>query len=158
MKTKLILSILPLALLTSCANSQGEVFGRKADTGALLGGMAGAIIGAYNGNVAKGALIGAGAGLAAGAVADANDARQTQPTPPSPPPPSPEIHSSDIVVKDAPVVVVETPVVIDERIWVGNDVWIYSYRGFRGPNGHIRYQSRIPFHRTFIRGGIGYRR
>lgn len=153
---KLILSVVSLLTLTSCANSQGDVFGRKADTGALLGGMAGAIIGAYNGNVAKGALIGAGAGLAAGAVADANDARQPQL--PSPPPPSPEIHSSDIVVKEAPMVIVETPVIIDERIWVGNDVWIYSYHGFRGPNGHIRYESRIPFHRKFIRGGIGYRR
>lgn len=146
-----------LLLLSSCANSQGEVFGRKADTGALLGGMAGAIIGAYNGNAAKGALIGAGAGLAAGAVADANDARQ-QPAPATPPPPPSEVRSSEVVVRDTPVVVVETPIIIDERIWVGNDVWIYSYRGFRGPNGHVRYQSHIPFHRRFIRGGLGIRR
>lgn len=141
-----------LLLLSSCANSQGEVFGRKADTGALLGGMAGAIIGAYNGNAAKGALIGAGAGLAAGAVADANDARQ-QPAPATPPPPPSEVHASEVVVRDTPIVLVETPIIIDERIWVGNDVWIYSYRGFRGPNGHVRYESRIPFHRRFIRGG-----
>ena len=156
MKTKILLTILPLAFLTSCANSQGEVFGRKADAGAIVGGMIGTVVGAYNGNPVKGALIGAGLGLGAGAVADANDARQQQG--PVPPPPSPEIHSSDIIVKDAPVVVVETPVIIDERIWVGNDLWIYSYRGFRDVLGHIRYQNRVPFHRVFVRGGIGYRR
>lgn len=137
-----------LLLLSSCANSQGDVFGRKADTGALLGGMAGAIIGAYNGNVAKGALIGAGAGLAAGAVADANDARQNIPMPPIPPPPAPDV----VVREQASTIIVETPVVIEERIWAGNDLWIVSYRGMRAPNGHIRYVNHIPFHRRFIRG------
>lgn len=159
MKTKILLSILPLVLLTSCANSQGEVFGRKADAGAIIGGMAGTVIGAYNGNPLKGALIGAGAGLAAGAIADANDARQSPPPSiPAPPPPSAEVHSADVMVRETPVVVVETPVIIDERIWVGNDLWIYSYHGFRSPSGHIRYQNHVPFHRKFIRGGIGFRR
>lgn len=159
MRTKILLTILPLALLTSCANSQGQTFGRNADAGALLGGLAGAIIGAHNGNVWKGAAIGAGAGLAAGAIADANDARQqpAQPLPPAPPPPASEIHSTDVVIREVPTVIVETPIIIDERIWVGNDVWIYSYRGFRGPNGHVRYESRIPFHRRFIHGGVGHR-
>ena len=43
---KIIVSITAILMLTSCANSQGDVFGRKADTGALLGGMVGAIVGA----------------------------------------------------------------------------------------------------------------
>lgn len=77
MKTKLLLAILPLVLLTSCANSRGDVFGRKADAGAIIGGMAGTVIGAYNGNAIKGALIGAGVGLGAGAIADANEDRKS---------------------------------------------------------------------------------
>jgi hypothetical protein len=149
---KLIIPIMSLLMLTSCANSQGDVFGRKADTGALLGGMAGAIIGAYNGNVAQGALIGAGAGLAAGAVADANDARV-------------EKQQKEVVVVNAEpprtaqpqteVVVVDRPIVIEERIWVGPDLWIYSYHGYRDRWGRVHYRNHIPFHR---RPSWGHRR
>lgn len=153
----LTISLVTLLAFTGCTNTNGQVFGDKADKGALLGGLAGAVIGAHNGNALKGALIGTGAGLAAGAIADANDARQ-QPTPVPPPPPIPAQGTAEVVVKEAPVVVVETPVIIDERIWVGNDLWIYSYHGYRNSQGHVRYQTHVPFHRRFIRGGIGFHR
>lgn len=140
---KLIIPIVLSLLLTSCANSQGDVFGRKADTGALVGGMVGAMIGAHNGNVAKGALIGAGTGLLAGAVADANDART-------------ETKKEVVVVNNEPpraaqsqteVVVVERPVIIEERVWTGPDLWIYSYHGYRDRWGHVHYRTHVPFHR-----------
>jgi hypothetical protein len=141
---KTIIPIISLLMLTSCANSQGDVFGRKADAGALLGTAAGAMIGAYNGNVAKGALIGAGVGLAAGAVADANDARTQN-------------QQKEVVVVNAEppraaqgqseVVVVQRPIVIEERVWVGPDLWIYSYHGYRDRFGRIHYRNHVPFHR-----------
>jgi uncharacterized membrane protein YebE (DUF533 family) len=141
---KIIIPILTTLLLTSCANSQGDVFGRKADAGALIGGMAGAMIGAHNGNVAKGALLGAGAGLAAGAIADANDARVKQ-------------NKQVVVVEgqqpprasqtQTEVVVVQQPVIIEERVWRGPNLWIYSYHGYRDRFGHIHYRNHIPFHR-----------
>jgi hypothetical protein len=140
---KLIIPIISLLMLTSCANSQGDVFGRKADTGALLGGMVGAMVGAHNGNIAKGALIGAGTGLISGAVADANDARTQQ-------------QKEVVVVNSEPpratqqkqeVVVVEKPIVIEERVWRGPELWIYSYRGYRDRWGHIHYRTHVPFHR-----------
>ena len=138
MKTKLLLAILPLVLLTSCANSQGDVFGRKADAGAIIGGMAGTVIGAYNGNAIKGALIGAGVGLGAGAIADANDARQTQN--------GPMIYREQ-PVQQTEVVVVQQPIVIEERVWVGPDLWVYSYHGYTH-NGRIYYRGpHTPFHR-----------
>jgi hypothetical protein len=149
---KIIVSITAILMLTSCANSQGDVFGRKADTGALLGGMVGAIVGAHNGNVAKGALIGAGAGLAAGAVADANDARvqnqQKQVVVVNAEPPRASQTQTDVVV-------VQQPIVIEERVWVGPDLWIYSYHGYRDRFGHIHYRDRFPFHR---RPSWGHRR
>ena len=153
MKTKMILmlAILPLAL-TSCANSQGDVFGRKADAGAIIGGMAGTVIGAYNGNPLKGALIGAGVGLGAGAIADANDARQAIPSPSIPQPtPPPQV----VMREEIPMVVMETPIIIEERVWAGNDLWIISYHGIRGANGRVRYVNHVPFHRRFIRGPHG---
>jgi hypothetical protein len=137
---KLIIPIMSLLMLTSCANSQGDVFGRKADAGALLGTAAGAMIGAYNGNVAKGALIGAGVGLAAGAVADANDARQKEVVVVNPEPPRAAQSQSEVVV-------VQRPIVIEERVWVGPDLWIYSYHGYRDRWGHIHYRNHVPFHR-----------
>jgi hypothetical protein len=141
---KLIIPIMSLLMLTSCANSQGDVFGRKADTGALLGGIAGAMIGAHNGNVAQGALIGAGAGLAAGAIADANDARV-------------EKQQKEVVVVNAEppraaqpqteVVVVDRPIIIEERVWVGPRLWVYSYHGYRDRWGRVHYRTHVPFHR-----------
>ena len=151
MKTKLITSILMVGLLTSCASGQVNTA-----AGAAIGAIAGAAVGAHNKAPVTGAITGAVVGGLIGNVVDQNQAANT-PTP-LPPPPSPSIPSNDIVVREAPVVVVETPVIIDERIWVGNDLWIYSYHGFRDAHGHIRYQNRIPFHRSFVRGGIPYRR
>jgi hypothetical protein len=139
MKTKILLAILPLALLTSCANSQGEVFGRKADAGAIMGGMVGTVVGAYNGNPLKGALIGAGVGLGAGAIADANDARRNEPMVYRQQPTEQSVQQTEVVV-------VQQPVIIEERVWVGPDLWIYSYHGYRH-NGRIYYRgAHIPFH------------
>jgi hypothetical protein len=137
MKTKLLLAILPLVLFTSCANSQGDVFGRKADTGAIVGGMIGTVVGAYNGNPLKGALIGAGVGLGAGAIADANDSRQQNTS---------TVYREQYV-RQPEVVVVQHPIVIEERVWVGPTLWIYTYRGHRDAHGRIFYHSRAPFGR-----------
>lgn len=137
MKTKLLLILLSSLALTSCANSQGDVFGRKADTGAIVGGMIGTVVGAYNGNPIKGALIGAGVGLGAGAIADANDARQ---------------QNAPMIYREQPsqqteVVVVQQPVIIEERVWVGRELWIYSYHGYRH-GGRIYYRgAHVPFTR-----------
>ncbi len=147
MKTKLVLIIAMLSL-TGCAHSQHN----NAAAGAAIGAVAGTAIGAHNRNPLVGAVTGA---LVGGLVGNAVD--QNQANTPSPPP-VPQVPPPEVVVKEAPVVVVETPIVIDERIWVGNDLWIYSYHGYRQANGHIRYQSRVPFHRVFIRGGHYYRR
>lgn len=148
MKTKLIASILMIGLLSSCASGQ-----QNTAAGAAIGAIAGAAVGAHNHVPVAGAITGAVVGGLIGNVVDQNQ----RPTP-LPPPPSPSIPSNDVIVREAPVIIRETPVIIDERIWVGNDLWIYSYHGFRGPSGHIRYESRIPFHRSFVRGGGGYRR
>lgn len=137
MKTKLLLIVLSSLALTSCANSQGDVFGRKADTGAIVGGMIGTVVGAYNGNPLKGALIGAGVGLGAGAIADANDARQQN---------APTVYREQSS-QQTEVVVVQQPIVIEERVWVGPDLWIYTYRGYRDHHGRIFYRSHVPFGR-----------
>lgn len=155
----IIIPIMSLLLLSSCANAQSDVFGRRADTGAVLGGVVGAVIGAHNGNIAKGALIGAGTGLVAGAIADANANRNIQYNNGHY-----TYYPSQVVVEQPPrvvyqpqVVVVETPVVIEQRVWYGNDLWVYSYHGFRSPHGHIRYGSNAPFQRRYI-GGHHHRR
>ena len=148
---KILVLITSTLLLTSCASGQANTA-----AGAAVGAVAGAAIGAHNHVPVAGAITGAIVGGLVGNAVDQNQAASL-PTP-LPPPPSSQIPSSDIIVREAPVVVVETPVIIDERIWVGNDLWIYSYHGFRGPTGHIRYENHIPFHRTFVRGGGGYYR
>ena len=132
-----------------CVNGQGN---QNAATGAAIGAIAGTAIGAANKVPLAGAVTGAIVGGLIGNAVDQNS------MPPPPPPPPAYGTSTDVIVKEAPVVVVETPVIIDERIWVGNDLWIYSYHGFRDPSGHVRYQSRVPFHRSFVRGGVGYYR
>ena len=148
MKTKLVLIVTILGL-TGCAHGQNNTA-----AGAAIGAVAGTAIGAHNKKPLVGAVTGA---LVGGLVGNAIDQNQSAASVP-PPPPVPQVPPPEIIVKEAPVVIVEIPVVIDERIWVGNDLWIYSYHGYRQANGHIRYQSRVPFHRVFIRGGHGYRR
>lgn len=153
MKTKLVLIITMLSL-TGCAHGQNNTA-----AGAAIGAVAGTAIGAHNKNPLVGAVTGALVGGLVGNAIDQNQQPRTQVVEVVPaPPPIPSVPPPDVIVKETPVVVVETPVVIDERIWVGNDLWIYSYHGYRQSNGHIRYQSRVPFHRVFIRGGHGYRR
>ena len=149
MKTKLALIITMLSL-TGCAHSQHS----NAAAGAAIGAVAGTAIGAHNKAPLVGAVTGALVGGLVGNAIDQNQAAANIP----PPPPVPQVPPPEVVVKETPVVVIETPVVIDERIWVGNDLWIYSYHGYRQANGHIRYRSRVPFHRVFIRGGHYYRR
>lgn len=138
MKTKLLLAILSLVLFTSCANSQGDMFGRNADAGAIIGGMVGTMIGAYNGNPLKGAIVGAGVGLGAGAIVDVNDARRTQNIP---------MVYRQQSVQQTEVVFIQQPIVIEERVWIGSYPWIYSYRGHRDVRGRIFYHSHIPFGR-----------
>lgn len=140
---KAVVAMILVLATSACAQNPNTA------AGAAIGAVAGAAIGAHNKVPVAGAITGA---IVGGLVGNAVDQNTTPPPPPIPPVPSP-----DIIVKEAPVVVVETPVVIDERIWVGNDLWIYSYHGFRSPSGHVRYETRIPFHRAFIRGGVGYR-
>ena len=142
-----------LLITSGCVHGQDH---SGAAAGAAIGAIAGTAVGAANRVPLVGAVTGA---LVGGLVGNAVDQNSAGPSAiPMPPPPPVYGTSTDVIVKEAPVVVVETPVIIDERIWVGNDLWIYSYHGFRGPTGHVRYQSRVPFHRTFIRGGVGYYR
>lgn len=138
MKLKLIL--IPFLLLTGCASQDGTVFGRKADAGAVFGGMVGTMIGAYNGNPLKGALIGSAIGLGAGAVADNNDERQK--TPPSyvaKQPPTREILPDVVVVDSIPPDAV--PVVIEYRGWYGGYYRPIRVWGYRDHFGRI-YRRR----------------
>lgn len=54
--------------LASCTGPVGPNTQRDAATGALIGGVGGAIIGHQSGETAEGALLGAGLGAAAGAA------------------------------------------------------------------------------------------
>lgn len=149
MKSVTTLFLSAVLLITSgCVHGQDH---SGAATGAAIGAIAGTAVGAANHVPLVGAVTGA---LVGGLVGNAVD----QNSMPPPPPPPAYGTSTDVIVKEAPVVVVETPVIIDERIWVGSDLWIYSYHGYRSSSGHIRYQSRVPFHRSFVRGGVGYYR
>lgn len=71
---KTAVNVLLAALALSAVPAKAELFSSSAAGGALLGGIAGAIIGnnSGHGNGAQGALIGAGAGLLLGAMADNN--------------------------------------------------------------------------------------
>jgi hypothetical protein len=75
MKTLLSLGLGLLAL----ASAQAQVFGPRAANGALLGGIAGAVIGHNSGSLShngwQGAAIGAGVGALIGAAADHNAGR-----------------------------------------------------------------------------------
>ena len=75
MKTPVVLGLALLAFVPA----QAQIFRPASLDGALLGGIAGAIIGNNSGslhhNAWQGAAIGAGAGLLLGATADANSAR-----------------------------------------------------------------------------------
>jgi hypothetical protein len=75
MKTPLALGLALLAL----APAHAQIFGPRAVDGALLGGIAGAVIGHNSGSLShngwQGAAIGAGVGALLGAAADANAAR-----------------------------------------------------------------------------------
>src|SRR5882672_12607706 len=75
MKTLLSLGLVALALTPVHA----QIFGPRAANGALLGGIAGAVIGHNSGSLShngwQGAAIGAGVGALLGAAADHNDAR-----------------------------------------------------------------------------------
>jgi len=75
MKTLLSLGLMALALTPAHA----QVFGPRAANGALLGGIAGAVIGHNSGSLShngwQGAAIGAGVGALLGAAADRNGAR-----------------------------------------------------------------------------------
>jgi|688.fasta_scaffold557525_1 hypothetical protein len=65
-------TLMSVVLLLSATQTfaQSDLFGRNADTGAIVGGIVGAVVGHHNGNAWKGAAIGAGVGLVAGAIAD----------------------------------------------------------------------------------------
>ena len=75
MKTLLSLGLLALSI----TSAQAQLFGPRAANGALLGGIAGAIIGHNSGSLShngwQGAAIGAGVGALLGGAADANSAR-----------------------------------------------------------------------------------
>lgn len=142
--TTLFLAAIMLLNVTGCAQTGNQ----NAATGAAIGAIAGTAIGVANHVPLAGAITGAVVGGLIGNAVDQNTAPQ---------PPVIYPAQTEVVVQQAPVVVVETPVIIDERIWVGNDLWIYSYHGYRSPSGHVRYQSRVPFHRSFVHGGVGYR-
>lgn len=76
MKTLLSLGLALLAV----ASAQAQLFGPRAANGALLGGIAGAVIGHNSGSLShngwQGAAIGAGVGAVLGAAADHSDARR----------------------------------------------------------------------------------
>src|SRR5471030_3083387 len=75
MKTLLSLGLVALALTPA----QAQIFGPRAANGALLGGIAGAIIGHNSGSLShngwQGAAIGAGVGALLGAAADSRAAQ-----------------------------------------------------------------------------------
>ena len=138
MKLKLIL--IPFLLLTGCASQDGTMFGRKADAGAVVGGMVGTVIGAYNGNPLKGALIGSAIGLGAGAVADNNDERQKAPPASiAKQPPTREILPDVVVVDEIPHDAV--PVIIEYRGWYGGHYRPMRVWGYRDHFGRI-YRRR----------------
>lgn len=138
MKTQLIIATLALAI-SGCANGQSNTA-----AGAAIGAVTGVAVGANNKAPITGAVAGA---IVGGLVGNAIDQNQQANTPP------PQVRPPEVIVKEVPTVIVETPVIIEERIWAGNDLWIYSYRGFRDARGHVRYQNHVPIHRRFIRGG-----
>lgn len=144
MKKSVITLFLAAAVLlnvSGCASAGHQ----NAASGAAFGAVAGTVIGAASRTPLVGAVTGALVGGLIGNAVDQNEASVTG-------------TSTEVVVRQAPVVIVDTPVIIDERIWVGNELWIYSYRGYRSPHGSIRYQSRVPFRRSIVRGEIIYRR
>ena len=67
-KSLALLFITTAGFLSSCAGPTGPNTQRGAVGGALLGGVAGAVIGNQSGHAGEGALIGAGAGAIGGAA------------------------------------------------------------------------------------------
>ncbi len=169
-------TLMSVVLLLSATQTfaQSDLFGRNADTGAIVGGIVGAVVGHHNGNAWKGAAIGAGVGLAAGAIADNNQYRHqqvhsqvvygeprtihdspsfddyyNQPRTIYVPPPRVVYTQPHYGYSHREVVVVQQPIVIEQRVWSGSGCWVYSYHGYRDNRGHTHYRSNTPFQRRY---------
>lgn len=145
-----------LLMLGLSVPTKAQIFGPNADTGVVIGGIIGAVIGHNNGNrVLQGAAIGAGVGMVAGAIIDNNQYHTTQqvyasyPHYPSYPQQSnyPYGHGTVVVYTPVPppqVVVIQQPVYVHTRPVVHHntyrrpDVVIYTH----DPN--TRYNEPVP--------------
>ncbi len=94
---KMLIVLAGALALTGCANNPHMSSGQTSDAegGALLGGIAGAVIGNQTGSPLAGAAIGAGLGGLAGAAVGSQQPSQPQPGYYAPPPNNPQCPPGD---------------------------------------------------------------